>query len=81
LAYLLEVHVIDPGDNTIKVTHQFWGVTQAECRDYFREHKANCEYFAAAVTEKRVIEEMQQVDESELPEPEDFEEFEEEEAG
>jgi hypothetical protein len=74
MAYLLEVHIIDSGDNTIKVTHQFWGLTETECETYFREHLASCEYFRDAQKDGRVIESLEQVDESELPDPEEFEE-------
>jgi hypothetical protein len=74
MAKVLEVHIIDPGDNTIKVTHQFWGVSEREVRTYFREHLASCEYFRSAQQEGRVIEELDDVDEDEIPDPEDFEE-------
>jgi hypothetical protein len=74
MAYVLEVHIVDPGDNTIKVTHQFWGLTERECRTYFREHLASCEYFRAAKSEGRVIEELDQVDEDDMPDPDEFEE-------
>ena len=78
MAYVLEVHIIDPGDQTIKVTHQFWGLTEKESRTYYREHLSSCEYFRAAEKEGRVIEDLDRIDASEIPDPEDFEEYEEE---
>jgi len=81
MAFCLEVHIVDPGDDTIKVTHQFWGLTEKECRTYYREHLSSCEYFRAAEQEGRVIEELDQIDASEMPDPEDFEDEEEEEVG
>jgi hypothetical protein len=74
MAYVLEVHIVDPGDHTIKVTHQFWGMTERECRTYFREHLASCEYFRAAEKEGRVIQELDQVDEEDMPDPDEFDE-------
>ena len=74
MGYLLEVHIVDAGDDTIKVTHQFWGLSERECRTYFREHLASCEYFRAAEKEGRVIEELDEVDEEDMPCPEEFEE-------
>lgn len=78
MACVLEVHIVDSGDNTIKVTHQFWGLTELEARTYYREHLASCEYFRAAEQAGNVIEEAIEVDEDELPDPEDFEDEEEE---
>jgi hypothetical protein len=78
MAYCLEVHIIDPGDGTIKVTHCFWGLTEREARTYYREHLASCEYFRAAEKEGRTIEELDEVDEDEMPCVEDFEDLEEE---
>lgn len=74
MAVILEVLIIDGGDKTIKVSHSFFGLTEREVRTYYREHKASCEYFKAAVDEGRVIEELAHVDASDLPDPEDYEE-------
>lgn len=73
MAYILRVLIIDPGDATIKVAHEFYGLTERECDTYYKEHVGNCEYFASAVSENRVIEEIEEVDESELPTSADFE--------
>ena len=75
---ILEVLIIDEGDGTIKVGHTFYGLSEKEVRTYYREHMHSCEYFRAAVKEGRVIEELEQVDESELPEPDEEDEDEEE---
>ena len=80
MAYILEVMIIDGGDGTIKVGHNFYGVTEQECETYKREHLASCEYFRAAEREGRTIEEMWELDEDEkLPEPSDYEEEDEDE--
>jgi hypothetical protein len=71
MAYALEVLVIDAGDKTIKVGHTFYGLTEREVRTYYREHQASCEYFAAAVKEGRVIEELEEIDDEDLPDPDD----------
>jgi hypothetical protein len=73
MAFVLEVYVIDKGDATIKVQHSFFGVTEAEVQTYYREHQASCEYFRAAVQEGRVIEELEEIDDDDLPDPEDWE--------
>ncbi len=72
MAYALHVDVIDPGDGSIKVTHIFWGLTEEETRTYFREHLDSCEYFAAAVKQHRIAEELEEIDEDELPEAEEI---------
>jgi len=77
MAYILEVLIIDKGDETIKVGHTFYGMTEREVRTYFREHVASCEYFAAAVREGRVIEDLSEVDADELPDADEYEEDEE----
>jgi len=72
MACVLEVHIVDPGDKTIKVTHLFWGLTEREARTYYREHLASCEYFREAEKAGNVIEDLCEVDEEEIPDPEDF---------
>lgn len=79
MAYLLEVHIVDAGDKTIKVSHQFWGLTENEVKTYKREHLASCDYFRSAERDGRLIEILEQIPDEELPMPEDFEEDEEQE--
>lgn len=67
MAYKLEVDVIDR-DGTIKVTHTFWGQTEEEVRENLREHQADCAYFGAAVRDDRIIEDLEEIDDDELPE-------------
>lgn len=74
MAFILEVLIVDPGDHTIKVGHSFYGVTEEECRTYLREHTESCEYFRSAVKEDRVIEFLEEIEDSDLPQAEDFEE-------
>ena len=74
MAFILEVLIIDAGDRTIKVGHQFYGYTEQEVRTYYREHLASCEYFKAAVRENRVIEDLEEVDDEDLPDEEDDDE-------
>lgn len=68
MAFALEVLVIDEGDGTIKVGHTFYGVTEEEVQTYYREHQQSCEYFRAAVKDGRVIEELEEIDDDDLPE-------------
>jgi hypothetical protein len=78
MACILRVLIIDGGDETIKVGHEFYGVTETECRTYMREHLHSCEYFKSAHDDGRLIEEVEEVDPDELPEAEADEEEEEE---
>ena len=73
MAFALHIDIVDPGDGTIKVTHTFWGLTRGEVQTYKREHLGSCEYFLAAEQEGRTVEELEEVDEEDLPEVEDFE--------
>jgi hypothetical protein len=68
MAFKREVLIIDAGDETIKVGHTFYGVTQQEVDTYFREHMTSCEYFSAAVKEGRTLDETEEIDDDELPE-------------
>ena len=78
-AWLLEVAIIDGGDKTVKVVHQFYGLTRKECETYKREHLSNCGYFSSAEKEDRTIETLEEIPRAELPKPEDYDEEEEEE--
>jgi hypothetical protein len=73
MAYLLEVAIIDGGDETIKVVHQFYGESEEEVQTYKREHLSSCSYFKSAETDGRTVENLEEIEEDELPEPEDFE--------
>jgi hypothetical protein len=74
MAFALEAQIIDAGDGTIKVSHTFYGITEREVRTYMREHAHSCEYFSAAIKEGRVMEELEEIDDDELPEADEFEE-------
>jgi hypothetical protein len=73
MAIKITVDVVDPADETIKVSHIFWGLDESEARTYYTEHLASCDYFAAAAEEGRLIEEVEEIDEDELPEVVDTE--------
>jgi hypothetical protein len=73
VAFALEALIVDAGDGTIKVSHTFYGLTEREVRTYMREHSHSCEYFSAALKEGRVLEELEEVDDNELPDAEDYE--------
>jgi len=77
MPYCLEVAIIDGGDRAIKVVHQFFGYSEREVETYKREHLASCEYFRTAEHDGRTIEELEEIDESELPTEEDYEDFDE----
>jgi hypothetical protein len=79
MAVVLRVYIIDPGDSMIKVGHEFFGQTKEEAETYFEEHLGSCSYFASAVEEDRVIEELERIPTEDLPRVEDFDMEEEEE--
>lgn len=81
MAYLLEIAIIDGGDSSIKVVHQFYGVSKKEVETYKREHLSSCGYFSSAEREGRTLESLDEIDKGELPTPDDYEEEEEEEEG
>jgi len=72
MAFCLEIAIVDGGDQTIKVVHQFFGYSEREVETYKREHLASCEYFRSAERDGRTIEELEEIDESELPSEADY---------
>jgi hypothetical protein len=74
MAYCLEVLIIDAGDSTIKVGHCFYGYTEQEVQTYYREHLHSCSYFKAAHDQGRVIEELEEIDDEDLPDADEDEE-------
>jgi len=76
--FLLEVAIIDAGDQTIKVVHQFYGTSVKEVETYKREHLESCDYFRSAEHDGRTLEAIEEIDVDELPTPENWEEDEEE---
>ena len=74
MAFILTVYIVDAGDSTIKVGHEFFGMSKREVETYKREHLASCEYFKAAEREGRTREELEEVDADELPDADEFEE-------
>ena len=70
MAYALYIDIVDPGDQTIKVSHTFWGLTKNEVYTYKREHLGSCEYFRSAEQEGRTIEDLEEISADDLPEVE-----------
>lgn len=73
MAYLLRVAIIDGGDRTIKVVHEFYGLSEREVDTYKTEHLGNCAYFRSAEAEGRTVEYIEEIVSSELPKAADFE--------
>lgn len=68
MSVCLTAHIVDNGE--IKVSHQFWGETEAECEEYLEHHKNSCSYFKSNYDAGNVITEVD--DDIDRPEPEDF---------
>jgi hypothetical protein len=68
MAWALHVYTVDPGDDTVKVEHIFYGLTRAEAQDYYGEHLKSCNYFRPAEEEGRNVEEWVEIEEDEIPE-------------
>lgn len=67
MAYALHAFAISK-DGKIHVQHIFYGDTEGEADEHFREHVKACPMFGPAEREKRMITYVEQVDE--LPTPE-----------
>lgn len=68
MAYQLVVDKLED-DGTILVRHTFFGETEDACYHLRDAHAAGCKAFGPAVTDQRIIEEMEKI--SEIPEWED----------
>lgn len=79
MAHKIVIDIVDPGDGKIKVTHIFWGETEAEAKTNYTHHLAACEYFQSAAEEGNVIEESFEIPLEEIPEAIDSDDEEEEE--
>lgn len=69
MSVCITVHIVDNGE--IKVSHQFWGESEAEAQEYLDHHKQSCSYFRSNYESGNVEEEVD--DDAERPDPEDFE--------
>ena len=78
-ACLLEIAIIDAGDDTIKVVHQFYGLTKKEVETYKKHHLETCDYFRSAEKDGRTVETLEEIDAGELPTESDYTEEEDEE--
>lgn len=78
MAFRITSYLVDPGDKQIKMAHVFYGQTEKEAWDYYEEHLSHCHYFQEAGEAGR-INEVEEIPDDELPQPEDFDEEEEDE--
>jgi len=67
MAYKLTVFIVNPDDEQIYVEHNFYGETKADAEHVKREHIASCEYFKAAESEGRTIEEGEEISAEDWP--------------
>ena len=72
MAFLLEIAIVDEGDDNIKVVHQFYGLTRREVETYKREHLESCEYFHKALEDERTLEMLDEIPDSSLPTEADY---------
>ena len=72
MAYALNVDLIEEqaGQCVIKMSLTFWGHSVAECEQTWSSLKQKFDFFAAAEREDRTVEELEEIDEDELPEAE-----------
>lgn len=75
MAYALEVDIIEheAGEPVIRMSLTFWGQSEAECEQTWSELQRKYDFFGSARREGRTIEELDEVDDDELPDPEDDE--------
>lgn len=70
MAYCLNVDIVDE-DDSIHLTHHFWGQSEQEVRGYYKAHQEDCDYLSDAVLDGRVIEELKAVPDDALPQVEE----------
>lgn len=74
MPFALTVDIVDHRDGEIHATYTFWGQTAVQARSRMREHEQGSSLFAAAVREGRTFEEIEEINEEDLPEVEDDDE-------
>lgn len=79
MAFQLQVDIVDKADDAIHATVIFWGKSKAEVESHYATALTAWPYLAEAEQQERVCEELNEVDDDQLPEVEDEEEDEEEE--
>lgn len=47
MAYRITIHIVDPQDKKIHVTHRFYGESETEALAWMTRHVGACEYFRA----------------------------------
>ncbi len=72
MAVELTVYIRDPGDGMVKVKHTFYGDDEAEAETYRNEHLASCSYFRSADAAGNTLEEIEEIDDDELPDWEEL---------
>jgi len=77
MAYELSVDMVD-ADGEISVTHSFWGMTEKETEDAMETHLKADAALSAAVDECRTIDNLEEIDDADLPEVEEDDEANEE---
>ncbi len=73
MAVALHVYIRDPQEDCIAAELIFYGEDEAEADRRRLAHLAGCEAYAAAETKGRVFEEVEDIDSTDVPCPEDFE--------
>ncbi len=68
MAVALHIFVVPKDNPRVKVEHVFYGDTEAEAQETFKAHAAGCEFLGPAITEKRVEEEVEDIDDADWPE-------------
>lgn len=68
MPWALHVEVIPKGGGRVSVEHIFYGETEEEAREVFREHAAGCSFLTPAIEEERIEEYAEEVDDDDWPE-------------
>lgn len=63
----LTVHIQDPEDGVVYVTHQFWGESEEMCEDNKRAHADQDELLRKAIADGRTEEELEELNDEEWP--------------
>lgn len=67
MAFALEVWTEDLGDGAVKVVHTFYGYSEREVRTYCQEHQEMDKYFDDSIKQGRASEELEEIDDDEMP--------------
>jgi hypothetical protein len=67
VAFALTVDKLDP-KGKISVRHTFYGDTPEECEQLRDHHAEGCKAFGPALEQKKVIEDLEEIDDDDVPE-------------